>query len=232
MNKFDSLFFAKYIPKESKVIDIAHKHIIVIIDKILLNYIFWVILPTFIYYNSLSIQSLIPFFVLEIFILCIYLKNIYDIFNWYNDVWIITNDGVIELQWTLFSSTSVSVKYQSVEWLEIIQNWIIDTILWKWDIIIHKIGWENNFLLPSASRAYEILEKIESILKKEKSKEEEENAKKNANSKEKNFETILEALSWVVWDYIKDNWYKKDDSEEKVELIKKIKEKKWTIDLS
>ncbi len=232
MNKFDSLFFAKYVPKESKVIDIAHKHIIVIIDKILINYIFWVILPTFIYYNSLSIQSFIPFFVLEIFILCIYFKNIYDIFNWYNDVWVITNDGVIELQWSLFSSTSVSVKYQSIEWLEIIQDWIIDTILWKWDIIIHKIWWKNNFLLPSASKAYDKLEKIETILKKEKSKEEEENSKKNAQSKEKNFETILEALSWVVWDYIKDNWYKKDDSQEKVELIKKIKEKKWTIDLS
>lgn len=229
MNKFDSLFFAKYIPTESKVIDIAHKHIIVIIDKILLNYVFWVILPTFIYYNSLSIQSLIPFFILEIFILCIYFKNIYDIFNWYNDVWIITNDWVIELQWSLFSSTSVSINYKSIEWLEIVQDWFIDTILWKWDIIIHKIWWENNFLLPSASRAYEKLEVIDKL---QKSIKEKINNEDNKEKKEKNFETILEALSWVVWDYIKDNWYKKDDSEEKVELIKKIKEKKWTIDLS
>jgi len=50
-----------------------------------------------------------------VFIILIFFKNIYDIFNWYNDVWIITKDGVIELDWALFSSNSTSVKYSSIE---------------------------------------------------------------------------------------------------------------------
>lgn len=229
MNKFDQIFFKKYISEWAEVIDIAHKHIMVIIDNIILNYFFWVILPTFIYYNSLTIQSFIPFFVLEIFILFIFLKNIYDIFNWYNDVWIITKDGVTELDWALFSSNSTSVKYSSIEWLELIQTGFIDTILWKWDIIIHKVGGENNFLLTHASRAFHVLEKIDQLQKSVKQKQQDEEKKETP---EQNFETVLKALSWVVEEYLWKSGYQKDDSEEKKKLIEKVKKRAWTIDLN
>lgn len=229
MNKFDQIFFKKYISEWAEVIDIAHKHIIVIIDNIILNYFFWVILPTFIYYNSLTVQSFVPFFVLEIFILFIFLKNIYDIFNWYNDVWIITKDGVTELDWALFSSNSTSVKYSSIEWLELIQTGFIDTILWKWDIIIHKVGGENNFLLTHASRAFHVLEKIDQLQKSVKQKQQDEEKKETP---EQNFETVLKALSWVVEEYLWKSGYQKDDSEEKKKLIEKVKKRAWTIDLN
>lgn len=228
MNKFDQSFFKKYVPEGTDIIDIAHKHIIIIIDKIILNYFFWVILPTFIYYNSLTIQSFIPFFVLEIFIILIFLKNIYDILDWYNDVWIITKNGVTELDWALFSSNSTSVKYSSIEWLELIQTGFIDTILWKGDIVIHKVWGENNFLLRDASHAFHVLEKIDQIQKTIKQqKQDEEKA-----SPEQNFETVLKALSWVVEEYLGKSWYKKDDSEEKKQFIEKIKKLDGTIDLN
>lgn len=226
MNKFDQVFFSKYVSEWNEIIEIAHKHIIVIIGKIVLNYFFWVILPTFIYYNSSLIQSLIPFFILEIFIISIFFKNIYDVFDWYNDVWIITSDGVTELDWKLFSSNSTSVKYRSIEWLEFIQTGFIDTVLWKWDIVIHKIWWENNFLLQNATRAFSILEIIDT--KQKAIKEEEENKEETPQ----NFETVLQALSWVVEDYLWKNGYKKDTSEETKKFIEKMKKKEGTIDLS
>lgn len=228
MNKFDQAFFKKYVPDGSDMVEIAHKHIIVIIDKIILNYFFWVILPTFIYYNSITVQSFIPFFILEIFIISIFLKNIYDIFNWYNDVWILTNDGVIELDWALFSSNSTSVKYSSIEWLELVQTGFIDTVLGKWDIIIHKIGWENNFLLRDASGAFSVLEKVDQIqkaLKQQKQAEKKEDTPQN-------FETVLKALSGVVEEYLWKNGYKEDDTEERKQLIEKIKKMNGTIDLN
>lgn len=226
MNKFDQIFFSKYVSEWNEIIEIAHKHIIVIIDKIILNYFFWVILPTFIYYNSTLVQSMIPFFVLEIFIIGVFLKNIYDVFDWYNDVWIITSDGVTELDWKLFSANSTSVKYRSIEWLEFIQTGFIDTVLWKWDIVIHKIWWENNFLLQSATKPFSILEIVDTNQKA---------IKKLEETKEEipqNFETVLQALSWVVEDYLWKNGYKKDMSKETKMLIEKIKKKEGTIDLS
>lgn len=228
MNKFDQVFFKKYVPEWNEIIEIAHKHIFLILNQIIINYFFWVILPTFIYYNSLAVQSIIPFFVLEIFIILIFFKNIYDIFNWYNDVWIITKDGVIELDWALFSSNSTSVKYSSIEWLELIQTGFIDTILGKWDVLIHKIWWENNFLLKDASRAFSVLEKVDQIQKALKQQKKDD----KKDSPEQNFETILKALSGVVEEYLWKNWYKEEDSEERKQLIEKVKKINGTIDLN
>lgn len=228
MNKFDQVFFKSYIPEWVTILDIAHRHIIVIIGQIIINYFFWVLLPTFIYYNSLTIQSYIPFFVLEIFIILVFFKNIFDILDWYNDVWIITDEWVTELHWEVFSSNSTSVKYNSIEWLEILQNGIIDTFLGKWDIIIHKIGWENNFLLRDAQKWYQILEMIDVIQKKVK----EQYHKELEENQDKNFETILKALGEVVESYMGKNGFEKDESEENIELIEKLKKSKHTIDLS
>lgn len=230
MNKFDEIFFWQYVSKWTKIITLVHKHIIVIIDKIIINYFFWAIIPSFLYYYSDVFKSYIPFFALEIFLIWIFFKWIYDIFDWYNDVWIITEDWVIDLEWSLFSSDSVAVKYESIEWLELVENWIIDSILWKWNILIHKIGSGNPFMLENASNASENIHKIDKKLKEEKKKHW-ENAKRSKNI-EQNFETVLKALSQVVEWYLEDSWYKKDDSEEKKAIIKEVKKMWWVVDLS
>ncbi len=58
---------------------------------------------------------MIPFFVFEIYLLLIFSKLIYDIFNWYNDVWIITDSGVVDLDWALFSTDMTTVKFENIE---------------------------------------------------------------------------------------------------------------------
>ncbi len=227
MNKFDQFFFNKYTTDWAEVIEIAHKHITVIIDKIVLNYFLWVILPTFFYYISDLLKSFIPFFVLEIFILIVFIINIYNVFDWYNDVWIITSEWVTELNWKLFSSDSVSVKYNSIEGLELIQGWFIDTILWKWKIVINKIWWdENSFALENATNAFKVLEKIDLIQRNF------EKPSEVPSDDGTNFEVVVKALSWVVEEYLWKAWPEKDTSKETQELIDRIKEIDWTIDLS
>jgi hypothetical protein len=51
----------------------------------------------------------------EIYLIIIFLKLVYDIFNWYNDVWIITETGVVDLEWALFKTTTNSVNYENIE---------------------------------------------------------------------------------------------------------------------
>lgn len=225
MNKYDESFFSKYIQKNDVIIDVAHKHVIVILTTIILNYFFWVLVPTFLYYNSLTVQWLVPFFVLEILIISIFVKNAYDIFDWYNDVWIISEQSVTELNWALFSSNSTSVQYNSIEWLEITQEWIINSLIWKWDLQIHKIGWENNFHLPNAARCFDVIKLIEEIRATKKKAHSESN-------KEQNFETLLAALSGVVDEYMWKNWYTKENDQDMQGVIEKLKKSKHTIDLS
>jgi hypothetical protein len=71
---------------------IIHEHIITILGKIFLNYFFFVLVPMFLYYTMDLLKQVLPFYVLEIFIFLMFIKIIYDIFDWYNDVWIVTNE--------------------------------------------------------------------------------------------------------------------------------------------
>lgn len=106
MNKFELDFFTKYISEEQQILWIIHKHFSVIFLKIF----FWLsiaILPTFIFYQSPVLKDFIPFYILEIYLNLIYLKIIYDIFDWYNDVWIIHSNWITDLNWSLLKKKLV-----------------------------------------------------------------------------------------------------------------------------
>jgi len=151
----------------------------------------------------------------------------YDIFNRYNDIWIITNHRVIELDWELLWSDTVALKFDSIEWIEVKQNWIIDTIFWKWDLIIHKI-WSDNFILYNAYKPYTAVNDIEYCSQKYWETDYDEGKSNNVE----NFDVVMETLSWVVEDYLEKKWLKERVDEEKEDLIDEYRDKKWTIDLS
>ena len=64
------------------------------------------VLPSVFYYYSISIQKIVPFYALEILLIIVFIKTIYDIFDWYNDVWIITDCSVIWLERSLLKENS------------------------------------------------------------------------------------------------------------------------------
>ena len=235
MNSFEQTFFKKYIPEWSEIKWIIHEHLIRIIDKILLRLGLFVFVPSFLMYNSVFFQEHINFTYFEIYLIIIYLKIIYDIFNWYNDVWIITNFWVIDLDWSLLKTKTDSVNFENIEWVWVEQYWFVDKILNKWDIIIHKI-WDEEFRLIDAKVPYSALNEIEQI-----SNEIKENINKQKKLAEKTkFELILEALWQVVEKHLKEEWLKPEEILEKKakkntiktnSIIEKISKQEWTIDL-
>lgn len=216
MNNFEKTFFKKYIPEGQEVRWIIHEHWIKIADNILLRLGLFTFVPSFLIYNSLFFQKNINFMYFEIYLILIYLKLIYDIFNWYNDVWIIYDEWVIELNWSLFKTSTSSVKYENIEWIWVEQYWIWDKILNKWDIILNKI-WDDEFRLVDAKVPYEALNEIERISNEIKNSAAEEQEILNKTK----FELIIEALWWVVDNYLEEKWL---DSKEI--LTKKIWDKK------
>ena len=201
MNNFEKTFFKKYISEWQEVRWVIHEHWIKIADNILLRIGLFTLVPNFLLYNSLYLQDIINFMYFEIYLIIIYLKLVYDIFNWYNDVWIITDEWVTELNWALFKTSTSSVRYENIEWIWVEQWWIWDKILNKWDIIINKI-WDDEFRLVDAKVPYEALNEIERISNeiKNASLEEKEEADKTK------FELIIEALWWVVDNYLEEKW--------------------------
>lgn len=228
INYFDEIFFSKYIKDEDEVLDVCHKHSITIINTIVIYIFFWAILPSFFYYNnSLSLQDNIPFIYYEIYLFLIYIVILYRIFDWYNDVWIITNKWIIDLDWQFLKTNIVYIDYNDVKWIEIHQDSMWDWILNKWDVEIHLDSEWWDFGLSDAKSPWEIVSYIQWIL------EDKEKAKKE---KEKTLtDKLFSTLRWVVGEYLEKEWLK--EFEEEVEItpeekdLNKALKKKWTIDL-
>lgn len=221
MNNFELKFFRKYVPEWDEMLGVIHEHWIKIVDNILVLFGLFSVIPAFMYYNSYRLQEWIPFYFLEIYLFLVFTKLVYDIFDRYNDVWIITSSGVVDLDWALFSTDMTTVKYENIEWVEVEQYWVMDTIFNKWDIIIHKIGtWE--FRLPDAEIPYDSLDQIEKFSKKN-----------TVNKKDDRFDMVMEALSGVVENYMDVSGVKKKAKNTKIEAeyFKNIEVKEWTIDL-
>jgi hypothetical protein len=115
MNKFDSDFFKKYVPEGQELLHIIHIHPIVILQNLIVELALLLALPIYFYYSSSTIHDKIPFWRFEIYLFLLFSKIIYDIFNWYNDVWIITNSAVVALDWSMLKSKTESVNFENIE---------------------------------------------------------------------------------------------------------------------
>ena len=217
---YQNSFFKKYIPEWQEIEWIIHEHIIVIVDKIILWSSFWAFIPSFLYYNSYKLQEVIPFYWLEWILLFTFLKIFYDVFNWYNDVWIITDDSIFDLEWSLLKTKVESIKYEHIEWIEIDKNRIWDTLFNKWNIVIHKF-WDESLIIENAFSPYKAVDNIERYLHLE-----EEPA-------EDRFEVIMNTLGWVVEEYLDRKWIREEYDNPEKRKKKKYEPKvdDYTIDL-
>lgn len=196
MNRFEKKFFERYVPQGQEIKGIIHQHWVWIIGTLFFWLIAGAIIPSFLYIYSLRIQELIPLFYLQGFLIVIYIKVVYEVFNWYNDVWIITDKWVVDLDWELWSTDMKTVNYENIEWQEVGQNGIWDTILRKWDIILHKI-WDDQFSLEDAVNPYGAVDMIEHFSSQIESYDEPDK-----------FDMLLENLWWVMDDYLERKWLK------------------------
>lgn len=243
MNNFDQTFFNKYVPEWQKIIEVFHRHWVKVIDDIILSLGLGVLIPVFLYYNLLFLQEYIEFKYLEIYLIFIYIIVIYKIFDWYNDVLILTNNSVIRLDWSLFKTNMQSIDYEHIEWVGVEKIGILDSVLQKWDLIIHKF-WEEEVYFDEAIKPYKIVDRIENITSQI------EHPKENDK-----FDLMMDALGWMVQNYLwKTNQKKEDVFENEIndyskeietntkinkklskqlqeEFLNKIEESEWTIDL-
>lgn len=221
MNKFESNFFKKYIPEWQEIKWILHIHFMEIFAKLFLWLWLWAMIPSFLYYYSERIKDLVPFFALETLLIAVFIKLVYDIFDWYNDVWIVTDYWVIALERAFMKTNTVSVDYEKIEGLEVEQTWVNDKLLKKWNLIIHKF-WKDSVILQNAINPYAWVDLIEDM------SEEAANRKTVEDDK---FDIIMDALGWVVENYLWNKEKVDDKQKELNKVINKIEKNNWTIDL-
>jgi len=217
VNRFEKNFFGKYVPEGQEIKWIIHEHWVRIIGKLF----FWMtagaFIPTFLYTYSERIQAEVPLMYLQWLLIIVYIKIVYEIFNWYNDVWIVTDKWVVDLDWALWSTDMKTVNYENVEGQEVEQNGIWDTILRKWDIVLHKIG-DDNFRLKEAVDPYGSINMIEKY-----------SSEVDVDEDHDRFDMVLESLGWVMENFLERKGLKK--SIDHPEKTKKINIDENSIDL-
>jgi hypothetical protein len=117
MNNFDSLFFRGYIGADSEIKQVFHRHIFVIIEDILLWTLFGLVIPAFLYANDLfSLRTVLGSELYAYgYIFLIYGILMYKLFDWYVDVWITTENTIVDMKWRWFSSDILYIPYNKIE---------------------------------------------------------------------------------------------------------------------
>lgn len=182
--------FKKHIPEWQEIRAVIHEHWITVMDSFILWLSFGALIPSFLYYQSERLRELVPFYALELLLSVVFLKIVYELFNWYNDVWIITDEWIYDLDWSLLKTNVESIYYENIEWVEVDKHRIWDNIFNKWDIIIHKF-WEEELAIYNAYAPFSSVDIIEQFIHPSDESEDTDR-----------FDMIMDTLSGVVTEYL------------------------------
>ena len=132
MNKFDGIFFEKYTTEGEDVVEVFHRHVIHIVDNVLFWMFLFVIVPAFFYHhNTFEVQAYISQLYFGLYLFLIWCVLIYQMFDWYNDVWILTTRGIIDLEWSPVKSKFTLIDYENIEGMEVVERSFVDNLLKK-----------------------------------------------------------------------------------------------------
>lgn len=77
---------------------------------------FGLFLPGFMYFlDVFHIQSSLSIWYIYGYVFALYVILMYKVFDWYTDVWILTEKTLIDLKWTWFTSNLVIIPFEKVE---------------------------------------------------------------------------------------------------------------------
>lgn len=190
MNRFQTLFFASYIAPDEEIQHIFHRHFFVIIEDIVLWIFFALFIPGFLYsLNIFHIQEAIVYWHIYGYMFLIYFILIYKIFNWYTDVWILTESTLIDLKWKFFTSNLVIIPFEKIEGMEVrTYSWIY-SVLGISDIVVKLMG-DESLILRNASQPTDVIHALQEAVKPHKH----ETAKEDREP----FDILVDTLSDVV----------------------------------
>lgn len=187
-------------------------------DSFVLWLSFGALLPSFLYYQSERLRDLIPFYCIELLLFLVFFKIVYELFNWYNDVWIITDHAVYDLEWSLLKTKVESIHHENIEWVEIDKHRIWDNIFNKWDIVIHKF-WEEELAILNAYAPYKSVDILESFIHPTEGDDEIDN-----------FDMIMDTLWGVVNEYLSKHGLKHAEKKEQFKPEGPKYDDRYTLD--
>lgn len=87
---------------------------------------------------------------------------LYKVLDWYSDVWIITDRGMIDVRWSIFMNDMTFTEFDDISAVQFGQGTIFDKLFNIGDVTIHKLG--DEMYIWRMYRPAEIAEMIQANL--------------------------------------------------------------------
>jgi hypothetical protein len=139
--------FSDYLEDGEEIVYICHRHFLILFKDMwrimlfhgLVPAFFWYFFPQFyiIYALWIGIGLIRLFFIIQ---------------DWYYDSWLLTNMGIISVEWTgYFDRTSARVEYPSIEGVSYNIKGVLQTIFNYGDVTLAKFGGPSEMVLKEAA---------------------------------------------------------------------------------
>lgn len=190
MNHFDTLFFRAYTGADQELKEVFHRHPFAIVEDVLLWTFFGLVIPAFLYgQNIFNMRDGMFVWMPYVFMMVIYVILMYKLFDWYVDVWIMTESTIVSMRWKWFSSDILYIPYKKIEGIEIRTRSWWAALLGMSDVVV-KLAGSEEFMLSSARHPTDIVTFLQEATKWS-------HAQTKIDDREP-FEILVESLSWVV----------------------------------
>ncbi len=165
MLKVHDFFFRRYLSEGDTIRAIFHRHFFVALP----NIFFWLAVPVSLvswgvyhwwYPEILTSQFLWLF---EAYLFFVFFIMLYKVLDWYSDVWIMTDRGMIDVRWSLFMNDFTFTEYDDISAVQSHQGSIFDKMFNIGDITIHKMG--DEMYISRMYKPAEIIEIIQANLR-------------------------------------------------------------------
>ncbi len=135
MKSFHKILFSGFLDDDEKILYLAHRHIFVHMKDLARVFVFGLLIPGF-FYLMFPDAKLFWFGWLGIGTMMF----LYKVFDWYYDVWIFTDIGVVNVEWNGFFDRAASrVDYHMIEGISYTVRGVWQTLFNYGDIMIERI---------------------------------------------------------------------------------------------
>ena len=154
INKY---FFGKHLDDEEEIIIVVHKHWLMGVKALFWPSLLFIVVSGLLYFVRQK-YALYGIGLADIGIAIWWIRNFYDYFL---DAWVVTNKGVIDLEWHgWFHRTSARILYSDVQGIEYEIHGVLGTILGFGELALEKISTGATIEMPYVKNP----KKVESII--------------------------------------------------------------------
>jgi hypothetical protein len=154
--KLRNRIFARFLDDGEKVLHVAHRHISIFLYKSFKAFFFGLAIPTVLYF--LFPNLLIAWIIwggVGLF------GIIYHFLDWYFDVWLLTNSGIIDIERNgFFDITTTKIEYHMLEGVSYTVKGFWRTIFNFGEITVDKLGGKNSIVLEDAIKPKKLESKV------------------------------------------------------------------------